>query len=94
MANLTIWLASMVPSLVGRVMLALGLGVLTITGIDLAWNSLRATLLSSISALPVDVIGLLGLAGVGDAIGWILGAITARVTLAALTQSAKIVGAT
>ncbi len=93
MANLAIWLSGMVPSLVGRVMLALGLGVLTITGIDLAWGSLRTTLLAALAGLPADVIGLAGLAGVGDALGYVLGSITARVTLAALTNSARIVGA-
>lgn len=93
MGNLALWLSSMVPSLVGRVMLALGLGVLTITGIDLAWGTLQGTLLSALAGLPADVIGLAGLAGVGDALGYVLGAITARVTLAALTNSARIIGA-
>jgi hypothetical protein len=93
MGNFALWLSSMVPSLVGRVMLSLGLGVLTITGIDVAWGSLRGSLLQALAGLPVDVLGLAGLAGVGDALGYVLGAITARVTLAALTNSARIVGA-
>ncbi len=92
MGNLAIWLVGLVPTLVGRVLLALGMGIVTIKGIDIAWTGLQNQLLAALVGLPSDLLNLLGLAGVGNALAYILGAITARVTLAALTNTARIVG--
>lgn len=83
------FLGAMVPSLVGKVLLALGIGVLTITGIDLVFSEMESLLVTNLGMIAGIGAGLLGLAGVGTAIGYIVGAWTARVTLVALLQSAK-----
>ena len=85
------FLAGMVPSLVAQVFLALGIGVLTITGIDIVFGEMEALLVTHLGTIAGIGAGLLGLAGVGQAIGYIVGAWTARVTLVALTNATKFV---
>lgn len=92
MGSIAAWLASLVPGLVSRVMLALGFGVLTVTGLNLAWGQVKASVLSNLGGVPADLAALAGLSGAGDGVGIILGAITARVAFTVLTQGAKIVG--
>lgn len=84
------FLGAMVPSLVAKVLLALGIGVLTITGIDLVFDQMQGILVTNLGVIGGIGAGLLGLAGVGQAIGYIVGAWTARVTLVALMQTTKL----
>lgn len=90
--KLAAWIASLVPSLVAKILAALGMGVLTVTGFTVAWNSVKALIISNFSAMPASIMGLASLAGVGEALGIIFGAITARVAYSALVSSSKIVG--
>lgn len=90
--NLAAWIASLVPSLVGRVLAALGMGLITIGGLTVISSQLLGYITSSIGGLPADVLGILGLAGLGDALNIVVGAITARLSLYALTQSSKVIG--
>lgn len=92
MASVAVWLAALLPSLVARVLAALGMGVITVTGFNIAWNQLKAIIISNFQGFPADIAALAGLAGVGTGIGIILGAITARVTFMALMSGARIAG--
>lgn len=94
MASIAVWLAALLPSLAARVLASLGLGVVTVTGFNVAWASLKSTIISNFQGFPADIAGLAGLAGVGEGLGVILGAITARVTFAALMSASKIAGVT
>lgn len=86
------FLAALVPSLVARVLAALGFGLVTVVGIDFVSDQLLGYLTSSIGGLPASIAGLLGLAGVGAGLNIILGAITARVALYVLTRTSRIIG--
>jgi hypothetical protein len=90
--NLTSWILALVPSLTRQILLSLGMGLMTITGISVAWSQVQSAILSDIGSLPSSVLGLAGLCGAGDAIGIMLGAIVARVTLSALINSSRIIG--
>ncbi|OZA55091.1 MAG: hypothetical protein B7X79_16120 [Acidovorax sp. 17-64-282] len=92
MASVAVWLAALLPSLVGRVLAALGLGVVTVTGFNIAWDSLKSLILTNFGGMSADIMGLANLAGVGEGLGIILGAITARVTFTALMSAKKIAG--
>lgn len=92
MQSIAVWLAALLPSLAGRVLASLGLGVVTVTGFSIAWDSLRTIIIDNFSGFPADIAGLAGLAGVGEGLGIILGAITARVTFAALMSASRIAG--
>lgn len=94
MASIAVWLAALLPSFVARVLASMGLGVVTVTGFTVAWNSLKNLIVSNFQGFPADIAGLAGLAGVGEGLGIVLGAITARVTFAALMSASKIAGVT
>lgn len=92
MTKIGTWLASLTPTLVARVLASLGMGVVTITGITAAWDTLRDTLIAHVHGIPLDIAQLAGMAGVWDGLALILGAVAARVTLAALSSSKRILG--
>lgn len=92
MQTVAVWLAALLPSLVARVLAALGMGVVTVTGFNLAWDGVRNLIITNFQGIPADAAALIGLAGVGTGLGIIFGAITARVTFAALMAGAKIAG--
>jgi len=92
MASIAVWLAALLPSLVGRVLAALGLGVVTMTGFMVAWNSLKGYVLDNFEGLPTAMMQLAGLAGVGEGLGLVLGAITAKVAYVAIQSASKIAG--
>jgi len=89
---IAIWLAALLPSLVGKVLAALGLGVVTMTGFMVAWDALKGHVLGNFEGMPSAMMGLAGLAGVGEGLGLILGAITAKVAFVAIQSAAKIAG--
>lgn len=85
------FLVGMVPSLLAQVFLSLGVGLLTITGVSLVFDQLEALLVDQLGGITGIGAALLGMAGVGTATGMIIGAMTARVTLAALINTTRIV---
>ncbi|QGH73286.1 MAG: head virion protein [Inoviridae sp. ctBZ32] len=54
-------LASMLAGLVPRILLSLGIGFATFTGITVALDSLKAQLLADLQGLPATVVGVLAL---------------------------------
>jgi hypothetical protein len=89
---LAAWLAAILPSLAARVLASLGLGVVTITGFVTAWSSVKSLIISNFAGIPSDIAGLIGLAGIGEGLGIIFGAIATRVAFAALHAGTKIAG--
>lgn len=90
--TIAVWLAALLPSLVGKVLAALGLGVVTMTGFMLAWGTLKGHVLANFEGMPAAMMGLAGLAGVGEGLGLVLGAITAKVAYVSIQSAAKIAG--
>lgn len=71
-------LINIVGTLAGRVLVALGIGVVTYTGMTTTLDWLKAGALSALSGLPSEVVGLLGFMKVGVCISIITSAIAAR----------------
>lgn len=65
-------------SIAGRVLLALGISVLTYTGTNAALDFLKTQAVSAFSGLPSQVIGMLAVMKVGQCISIIFSAIVAR----------------
>ena len=81
-------LVSVAGSLVGRVLLSLGLGYVSYTGIDTALSAIKAQLQSSAAALPSYVVGMMGWMQIGTGFSILLSAITMRFVLQGLTSGA------
>lgn len=80
-------LGPVLMSVVGRVLLALGIGIATFTGVDLALDSLKARIISDIQGLPAVIVGILGLLRLDQAILTVFSAFMATVAIRA-TQGA------
>lgn len=80
-------------SLVGRVLIALGMGYVTYSGFDLAITWLLDQVKSNINAMPVDVVNFLAFLWVDKAIGMVFSAYTAALTvkLAGSTKITKLI---
>lgn len=81
-------LLSITSSLVGRVLVALGIGTVTYTGITTVLGYAKAQALASLSAAPAQLTQLLGFLGVGEFISIITSALVARLILNGLNSGA------
>jgi hypothetical protein len=84
MSGLAAWLMGLIGPLVIQALLALGVGVLTVVGFDAAFGQLTGWITTSISGLPADMTNILAMGGVFQGVSYILGAVSARVTLAGI----------
>ena len=87
-----IFLAAMMGGLIniagtiaGRVLLALGISIVTYTGLTQSLDYLRDQAIDSFSALPPDIVAMLALMKVGSAFSIVLSAIVVKWTLSGLT---------
>ena len=76
------WLLSLIGPLVIKALIALGVGVLTVTGVDLAVNQALQWVTQAVGGIPADMANVLGLGGVFDGMAYIAGAFAARVAMA------------
>lgn len=79
-------LINLVGTLVGRVLVALGLSVITYTGVNATLEALKSQAVQSFTALPPEVFGMLGMMRVGQCVSIITSAIAARLLLDGLTS--------
>lgn len=78
-------LINLVGTLAGRVLVALGIGVITYTGVGASLNFLKGQAVSSFSGLPAEMLSIIGIMKVGVCISIITSAITARLLLNGLS---------
>lgn len=83
-------LAFIAVPLVKKVLVAIGIGVISYTGIQFAFNQARDLVVSNYGMMASETAQLVNLAGVGQAIGIILGALAARVALIALSHFGRV----
>jgi len=79
-------LVNIAQALAGRLMIGFGVAVASYTGLDAGLGWLKTSAVANLSALPVGVVGLLGLMKVGVMISIVSSAYVARLTLAGLTS--------
>jgi len=79
-------LINIAGTLAGKVLIALGIGVVTYSGVDTSISFLKAGFISSAQALPVEIVGMLGLMKVGSCVSMVISAIIVKMTLAGLTS--------
>jgi len=74
-------LLNLVGSMAGRVLVALGIGVATYTGLNASLEWLKGQAVASFQSLPPEVLGMLGVMKVGQCISIITSAIVARAVI-------------
>lgn len=79
-------LLNIVGSIVGRVLVALGMGVVTYTGLNAGLDALKMQAIGTFQGLPPEVFGMLAMLKVGVAINIVTSAIAARLLLNGLTS--------
>lgn len=80
------WVLALVAPIAKKVMVALGIGILTITGFDMAITQITTMINQSIGGTTSDILGIATMMGIPDAIGIMLGGITSGATLMAVKR--------
>lgn len=75
-------------TLVGKVLLSLGIGYVVFTGLDTSLTWVRGTFFSTLTGLPAITLGVAGLLKIGTAANIIISALSARLVLNGLTGGA------
>ena len=86
------WLLSLAQPMIARIMLALGFSVVTITGMEAIITQLKGMVTSNLNSLPADMLNVFLLAGGGQALGMVFGAITTKLVLWQITSATKVLG--
>jgi hypothetical protein len=86
------WILSLVQPLLSRIMIALGMSMVSIVGVTEVLAQLKDQLSSGWGAMPAAIAGMVQLAGGGLGIGMIMGAITTRVLLWQAARATQIIG--
>ncbi len=82
------WLIEIAGTLVGKVLLSLGISYLSYKGLDAMVVAGKAQFMQSMGGLGATTVGLLGIMKVDVAVNMICSAIVGRLTLAGLTSGA------
>lgn len=78
-------LINLVGTLVGRVLVALAISVVTYVGISASLDELKAQAIASFAALPPEMMSIISMMQVGKCISIVTSAIVARLVLNGLT---------
>lgn len=81
MANLFAWLLVAVAPLAKQILVALGIGTITYTGVTALLNVVTSTMAGYFGQIGSEVSGLLALSGIFTSAGIFLGAIASRAAL-------------
>lgn len=85
LASLLGGLIQIAGTVAGRVLIGLGLGVVTYTGLSTSLDWLKAQALAQLTGMPADLVGLLAFLKVGVCINIVTSAIAARAVINGLT---------
>lgn len=78
-------LINLVGTLAGRILIALGISVVTYSGITITLDALKGQAISAFGSLPADVFAILGILKVGQCISIITSAIAAKLVIDGLS---------
>ena len=84
---------SLVQPIVARVLVALGVSLVTYVGFDLVMQQVIDRAQNAWGGLPAGILQLAGLAGVGQALSMVFGAILTRLVFTQLSKGASLLSA-
>lgn len=76
---------TLIPSLIGRILIALGVSYVTYKGFNVSIDWLLAQIKTNFAGMPVEVAGLLGYLWVDKAIGMIFSAFSAALVIRSIS---------
>ena len=83
------FLLALVQPIIARILVALGMSIVTFTGMGLLMEQVTQAVQSAWGGLPGAILGLAGLAGLGEGLSIVFGAIATRVLIWQLTKSTR-----
>ncbi len=83
------FLLALVQPIVARVLVALGFSLVSFVGMDVMMAQVTAAAQGAWGGLPENLLKLAGLAGIGEGLAIIFGAIATRVLIWQLTKSTR-----
>jgi hypothetical protein len=86
------WLMAMVQPLIAKILLTLGLSVVSIVGMEVMLNTMKASFVASMNAMPAVWLEFALYLWIGKGIGIIFGALTAKLTLWTIQNATSILG--
>jgi hypothetical protein len=86
------WLLAMLTPMLGRILAALGFSVVSILGMEAMLAQVRTSLISGLGGMSADMFNVFLLAGGGQALGIITGALTTRLLLWQVQNATRILG--
>ena len=86
------WLLSLLQPAMSRVLAMLGFSVVTITGMDAMLTQLKQSVVTGLGGLSADMFNVFLLAGGGQALGIITGALTTKLLLWQVQNATRILG--
>lgn len=86
------WLLAMAQPLAAKIMIGLGLSMVSIVGIDSVMGALKTTLIANINSMPVLWLDFALYLWIGKGIGIIFGAMTTRLALWSIQNATSMLG--
>lgn len=86
------WLLSLLQPAISRVLAMLGFSVVTITGMEALLTQLKQSVVSGLGVMGGDMFNVFLLAGGGQALGLITGALTTKLLLWQVQNATRILG--
>lgn len=85
-----IWggLMSVLGSLVGQILVALGIGYVSYSGMDVILSYGKSLIIDNLGATSASIVGVLGLLKVGTAVNIMFSAVAAKMTIAGVKSGA------
>lgn len=80
------WLVSIAGTLVGKVLLSLGITYFAYKGVDIAIGAAKANFFTGLGGLSPTTVGILGVMKVDVAVNMLFSALVGRMTLAGMTS--------
>lgn len=86
------WLLAMCEPLIAKILLGLGLSVVSIVGVEVTVNAIKGQLVDSINALPPVWLQFALYLWLGKALGIVFGAMATKLSLWAIQNATSILG--
>ena len=89
---LALWVLALVGPVVKKVLVALGVGIVTYTSLQYLGGQISSAVMGAWGGVSGSILQILSLAGLPECIGITLGAINARIALIAVSKFGQVAG--